>query len=61
MTYIFTNTNSLREKSMNDIIDQHQVNHSIYISCQSKVLSIISSKCYLHREQEHKELSQPIQ
>lgn len=52
MTYIFPNANSLRIKSMNDIIDQHQVSHSIHISCQSKILVIISSKSYLQKEQE---------
>jgi hypothetical protein len=52
MTYIFTNANSLRIKSMNDIIDQHQVSHSFHISRQSKILVIISSKSYLKKEQE---------
>lgn len=37
---------------MNEIIDQHQVNHSIHIRCESKILIIISSKSYLQKEQE---------
>lgn len=52
MTYIFTNANSIRIKSMNEIIDQHQVNHSIHVSCEPKILVIISSKSYLQKEQE---------
>lgn len=44
MTYIFADNNSLRVQPMNQIVHQHQIDHSVNISRISKVLIVIPSK-----------------
>lgn len=50
-TYIFTDGNSFGEESVNHIINQHQINHCINVSCKSKILIVVSSKSNLTTKQ----------
>ncbi len=46
--YIFANCDDIRIETMKHVIGKHQVNHSIYIGGQPKILAIVASKCHLH-------------
>nr|GMD39568.1 hypothetical protein Barb4_02032 [Ipomoea batatas]GMD41504.1 hypothetical protein Barb4_02032 [Ipomoea batatas]GMD44456.1 hypothetical protein Barb4_02032 [Ipomoea batatas] len=45
-TNIFTNGYGFREETMNEIIDEHQIHHSINISCIPKIFTVVSSESY---------------